>query len=463
LKNNKEAQAEKLFKLRLEFAKEKDRIEQENKKVSKDKKKPVLSWSDAARDPRFEFKDGEGFRNWYRKYKEKHGLLQPPSGKSPEKIIDDPELQKKTISINSDGTQSSERLIALSEEQSKDPDFLLQCHGYDSKSWELVSARNNIWNAYSKKDGILVLYSSKINVKPRKDISLEEIKESFAEFAKEYKPVHVNVCYEKHPEPCMVEIPICDLHLGKLGWLLEVGGNFDSKIAEEWFLYIINKTIQKIKHKQTEKILFPVGNDFFNTDTVEVTTTKGTRQDNDVRWKKMARKGQEILIKAIDSLLQVAPVEMFFVEANHDEMNGFWVCEYLKAWYRNNRNVIIDSHNPSMIGNDCSARKYVEYGNNLIGFTHGNAETKTNILTLMQCEAPEAWGRTKFREFHMGHLHSEHTKEHGGIIFRNLSSITGQDHWHSKKGYVGAIKKTQVFVWDKLEGLSEIIHVPILQ
>ena len=34
---------------------------------------------------------------------------------------------------------------------------------------ELVSARNNITNSYSKQDGVQTLYSSKIIVKPRSE------------------------------------------------------------------------------------------------------------------------------------------------------------------------------------------------------------------------------------------------------------------------------------------------------
>ena len=74
----------------------------------------------------------------------------------------------------------------------------------------------------------------------------------------------------------------------------------------------------------------------------------------------------------------------------------------------------------------------------------------------MQVEAREAWGRTKYHEMHMGHLHSEQTKETNGIIFRNLSSFTGTDNWHHQNGYVGAVKKCQSFLWDKKKGLRTI-------
>lgn len=57
----------------------------------------------------------------------------------------------------------------------------------------------------------------------------------------------------------------------------------------------------------------------------------------------------------------------------------------------------------------------------------------------------------------MGHFHSEKVREEGGIIFRNLGSVTGTDAWHYEQGYVGAVKKHQSFIWDYEKGLSEIL------
>ena len=86
---------------------------------------------------------------------------------------------KSESSINKDGTLTSDKLIAIKEDELKNPNSLLNAHGFDVKEWELVSARNNIWNVYSKQDGVQELYSSKIVVKPRTEISLEEIKEFY--------------------------------------------------------------------------------------------------------------------------------------------------------------------------------------------------------------------------------------------------------------------------------------------
>lgn len=358
---------------------------------------------------------------------------------------------KSTTEINRDGTQTSDKLIIMSEEESKDVDFLLKSHGYCVKSWELLSARNNIWNVYSKQDGVQTLYSSKITVKPRLDnISFEEIKEHFIELTSNYQsPIHIPTRYDVDGK--MLELNLADLHLGKLAWIGDSGESYDYKIAKERFFYIINDILTRTSHYKFNKILFIWSNDFFHYDSTTITTTAGTRQDSDLRWQKLYKIGIEMLIEGIDLLSQYAPVETFYIGSNHDKMTSFYAINELYAWFRNNDNININI--------EAQARKYVEFGNSLIGFTHGDSEKKNRIGKLMPIEAREAWGRTLFHEVHAAHFHSEQVvKEENGIIVRYVSSPTSTDNWHYENGYVGAVKKAQSFIWDKELGLTDILH-----
>lgn len=250
----------------------------------------------------------------------------------------------------------------------------------------------------------------------------------------------------------MLEVPIVDLHLSKLAWEPETGENYDSKIAERRFMDVISDIVDRAQNYAFEQIVFPVGNDFFNFNDIYGNTTQGTQQDHDSRWQKMYMKGNELLIAAIDTLSQIAPVQVFQIPGNHDTQVSWYAVFNLASWYRHNENVRVDTRP--------NARKYVEFGKCLIGFTHGDKERK-RIFGNMQIEAPEAWGRTLFREWHLGHLHSEQVKEEHGVKVRNLSSVTATDSWHYTSGYVGAIATSQSFVWDKERGLREIWYSPV--
>ena len=246
----------------------------------------------------------------------------------------------------------------------------------------------------------------------------------------------------------MLEVPVVDLHLGKLAWAPETGENYDYKIASDRFEFVIGDIIGRVQGRDFERIIFPIGQDFFNYDTLMGETAQGTRQDNDLRWQKLFSIGVEMLVKAIDALAGIAPVEVLAIPGNHDLMTSFYAIQYLDAWYRASEHVQV---NP-----DPRSRKYIEFGDCLIGFSHGDKEKK-RIFGNMQVEAAQAWGRTRFREWHCGHYHSEQVQEEHGVIVRRLSSVTGTDSWHYTSGYVGAIAKNQSFVWDKERGLQEIL------
>ena len=106
-------------------------------------------------------------------------------------------------------------------------------------------------------------------------------------------------------------------------------------------------------------------------------------------------------------------------------------------------------------------RKYHRYGKNLIGYAHGENEGK-RIEGLMQIEAPDDWGNTIWREFHLGHLHNESSYTKGGIVFRRISSITAADAWHAEMGFLGATRQAQAFIWDKNKGLQMIINSNVI-
>lgn len=72
------------------------------------------------------------------------------------------------------------------------------------------------------------------------------------------------------------------------------------------------------------------------------------------------------------------------------------------------------------------------------------------------------WGNTVFREIHATHYHKQSLDELNGMVLRRLSAITASDKWHVDKGYTKAIRQAQFFVWDKNQGLTDIINSVVL-
>lgn len=368
------------------------------------------------------------------------------------KELNDKDLEQKIgsyknkIEHNADGTQSSDRLIKMAEEDAKDAEFLLKAHGYNVESWELVSARNNIWNVYSKKDGISELYSSKIVVKPKKILFNEQwIKNVIdkIDFSKRIKKYEYNNIDKTSKT---VEINFPDVHIGKFVQELISNGVYNADIAVNRYRNAINEALNRISVYNVKKFIYPLGQDYINFDHLEGTTTKGTRQDMNEFYESVYKKAYKCLLETVEKLRSIAPVHIIYVKGNHDSLSTFTMCYSLSELYEFN--------NISDVTVDYSTlqRKYIKIGNTTLGLGHGEKE-KNKIKECMQVDVPELWNN-KYRYFHLSHFHSERaTNEIGGVVYKWLGSMSENCKWTYESGYVGAQKKGHVFVYDDEKGL----------
>lgn len=356
--------------------------------------------------------------------------------------------QTKSVEYKQDGSAVFERIISLAAGEELTPTKALEAHGMDPTLWEVLSLKSNFWQTQKKGGSILNLYQSKISVKPTKDISFAAVKEKFDELQTTFKPLTSRPT--KRDGKYLYEINLADLHLGRFCDKDETGEEVNTQITTQRFYDVILAEYERIKllGDQVEKILFVWTNDFFNSDGISSSTTGGTPQDTELKWQKLYDTGVEMLITAIDKLSELAPVKTFYVASNHSRQVDYYAICHLKAWFRKYDNVEIDT--------TCSPRHYERFGNVLLGFGHSYYEKKNNLPYLMSIECPEDWGKTRYREFHLAHLHTEQVEEKGGIIFRWLPSVTGPDTWSNDCGYIGAVKRSYSFVYDKEKGLVQM-------
>lgn len=257
---------------------------------------------------------------------------------------------------------------------------------------------------------------------------------------------------------CMLEIDIFDLHLGKLAWAKETGyENYDLKIAKQAFEDALETLIARTAgHKFTEVVL-PIGNDFFHTDNLIAETAHGTRQDMEGRFHKTAHTGRVLMVHAIERLRHIAPVTAVVAPGNHDLLSAWQLGDSLECWFHDKA-----VYGDVQIDNMPTLRKYHQFGNNMLMFTHGNRGKHLDYPLLMATERPQMWGATKYRECHIGHLHKTQMRdsfkvdENHGVRVRIISSLCAADAWHAEHQYVGNLRQAEAFVWHKEEG--QIAH-----
>jgi hypothetical protein len=267
--------------------------------------------------------------------------------------------------------------------------------------------------------------------------SIQDIKEEIQNFA-ELHSTNVPTVLRSFDifKPIAYEISLPDLHYGKMH------SKTLNEIESE-FLQVIHELVDKASNLDIEKFILPIGNDGMNSEGLRQTTTKGTPQQDSAGWKDTFRGYWNLIVRAIDYLKEIAPVDVIVISGNHDYERMFYVGDVLAGWYRNDENVVIDNLE--------SSRKYVEYGVNMIMFTHGDKEKPNDIPLIMATEQPEMFARTLHREAHCGHFHKEMLNEYRGVKVRFIPSICPNDEWHKLMGYE-AKRTGQAFIWDKKNG-----------
>jgi hypothetical protein len=243
-----------------------------------------------------------------------------------------------------------------------------------------------------------------------------------------------------------------DFHWGKKGDVYECGEAYDRPTAKKRLISSTEKVLEiLVKQGVPEKIVIGIGSDFFNADNYNGTTTSGTPQDNDGNMVDILATGCELMTAYIDLLRQVAPVEMVLMAGNHDRVLSVSLHLYLQAWYRNCKDVTTVK--------SATSRQYITYKNNLLCFHHGDGVKKTSDLArLAAVEAPQEWGSCDHRMVFTGHLHYEKIEEDRGFVRYQLPSLSGEDKWHARSGYVGNRKIVAAVLIDEKDGILSSIY-----
>jgi hypothetical protein len=278
----------------------------------------------------------------------------------------------------------------------------------------------------------------------------EDAIEAYKKFANELRPVsRLNFPVYKHEKgERLLEVSVFDAHIGRLSWSKETcGGNYDLKIATKRYLETNAYFFDLFKNASIDRVLLPIGNDFFNSNSAKNDTFSGTLQDEDARWAKTYMAGMEIIMQTIEMWRQMGHVDVVFVAGNHDKERLFYLGYNMETLYRNVEDVTI-YNSPKDV------HTYT-YGRNLLMFTHRIANYK-KAQSLVINDARREMATADCIEFHTGHFHTEKTVECvDGVTLREIPSIAEPSEWESSSKYRG-LRKAMAFVFDKQGGLSDI-------
>lgn len=367
---------------------------------------------------------------------------------------------KDTIRIDGNGQQCSEKLLECSQEQLKDPAYLLQIHGYDVNKFQLVSATASIWQNSTKHNKIL--YSSRIHVKP---LNVEQnvtaliektVDKLFHDKTNNYSSKRITNIQKRDLKTKennkYLEICLPDLHFG-------LTPNEDADSIYEFEKLFEQKTYRIgdiVKNTNPDFIDLVFLGDILHYDNAQKTTTRGTQQCSNVSFETMFTSASENIIMLLDYIMEIAndsnshpQLRVIYVPGNHDTILGYTLMTVVGAYFHDNEQISFDLRQTD--------RKYTMYGTNLVGFIHGDMNAK-RLNQWLYKDARSFVSSAKQIEIHCGHLHSEQVVDDNGIITRHLPTICGTSPFERKEGYIST-KRLSAFLWDGLNGLQNIFYI----
>ena len=257
-------------------------------------------------------------------------------------------------------------------------------------------------------------------------------------------------------------IPDVELHLGKLGSRFDSTDSYDYKKALYRYLKIIQEA-EKVQDRYNASVIcMTIGNDFFNTDTEQNTTTAGTEQHNDTRFEQMISNGIAAHLLAINKMkTKCDKLIIKYNPGNHDFLIDYMLYMALFHVYRNDPKVeIIDEIKQSRWNSS------LFWKGNLMVFAHGKTPEgrglKDTDLGLVPFKFfPEEAKNATSITVHAGHLHNASSRrlENGVYVYRN-GSPCGDGAWDSGNLYASD-KSHQVYVYEANNGVLSTVNIKL--
>lgn len=340
---------------------------------------------------------------------------------------------KEEVEILGNGNIKSDKLVELSLEQAKDPQYLLEAHGFDPREFELTNAKSSQWNHSNKEQGTMVQYSSKITVKPIKQkIDYDSIIRSLEDSKEPYTPQVVPL---EDADERYIVVPSFDTH-------------FDGKTLET-YRESLGKMLSTIAEGTYKESLLILGGDIVHVDSINNQTTKGTMlESTDIAatFDEM----EEFYESIIQVLLKYSEkVKVMQLNGNHDNTLGYAFARILQRAYRDHSNVEFDV--------SLEQRKATMLGNNMICGSHGD-KASAKYPQLFATEFAQEWASATNRELITGHLHHEVVKDEGGILHRQAPTQKEPDKWHRENGFTMASHRFQLITYTK-DSTDSVIYI----
>lgn len=354
--------------------------------------------------------------------------------------------------------------------------FLLNYLGFNPGKYEVQKVTSGAWttpvkveNAEGEKT-VEVILNEKFNVSiaKRKNALLyytrEECEEWLDNYLKTRKITPFDFFEEKvgqkkarkaeYNEDLIMVCPGLELHLGKLGSVVD----FEDYSTKQAMWRIKQTTFEMMEYQEKHKaanLILGIGNDYYNSDTVDDKTTAGTPQYNDTRFKEVYLWGKVGYLRMIETLKgRFNKIIIKGNPGNHDEKSSFSLFTNIYDIY----NMTMDPKvEVAFSYKDLRYTTCYEFGNNLIVLSHGKSPEGKNLKDKDLAESikyqfPEEYNRAAHVYVFAGHIHQDSENKFDKVTVIRTASLTGVENWHYSNLYIGQRQGHAVYLIDRNKG-----------
>lgn len=377
------------------------------------------------------------------------------------------------LTVDKQDTIKNKIMTKISDER-----FLLEYMGFNPGLYEVRKIEVGSWTTPVKvedKNGVKkaeIILNEKFNVviAKRKEAILYVTKEEYQAYLDEflsnkgitpydlfdqnYRTKNKKQSQEVLNDNLLMVCPGLEIHLGKLGSVTDFE-DYSSKQA----LWRIKKVAEEIYNYQQQvragKLVIGVGNDYFNSDTVDDKTTAQTQQNNDTRHQEVYLNGLTAFMSLIETVKHdFNKVILKGNPGNHDERSSFTLLTNLATVFTATRDEKVDVE---LSYEAIRFSTYYVFGDNLIIYSHGKSPESKNISDADLARAakyqfPEVYNNAKNVYIFAGHVHSDRENKFDKVTVFRTASLSGVDAWHAANVYLGQREGHSLYLIDKERG-----------
>lgn len=228
---------------------------------------------------------------------------------------------------------------------------------------------------------------------------------------------------------CISLFPAADLHMGLYVWGDEAAENWNLEKADRTYRQTFADLVAMTPRNKTAIILG--GGDQMHADNSENRTARsGNNLDVDGRYERVLETTCNLFLHFAALALQTHEnVVLRILKGNHDQHSSAAIAYFLKAAFRNEPRVVVDT-SPNLFW-------VYQFGKVMLVSTHGHEAKAAQIPGIMAARWPKIWGETVYRHAHTFHIHhrTKLVQEDGGAVVETHQSPAPADAFHWGHGY----------------------------